>query len=54
MSPLLTGLVEGACSAGAVTRKQAGGRLTEQRARARADRLFLALPVFVAAATTAR
>ncbi|MFF3894158.1 methyltransferase domain-containing protein [Streptomyces sp. NPDC001812] len=54
MSPLLTGLVEGACSAGAVTRKQAGGRLTEQRARAGADRLFLALPVFVAAATTAR
>ncbi|MEW2402636.1 methyltransferase domain-containing protein [Streptomyces sp. NPDC046862] len=51
MLPLLTGLAEGACSSGTVTRKQADAWITEQRARAGADRLFLALPMFVAAAT---
>ncbi|QNS02647.1 methyltransferase domain-containing protein [Streptomyces xanthii] len=51
MLPLLTGLAEGACSAGAVTRGQADAWIAEQRARAEADRLFLALPMFVAAAT---
>ncbi|CAL9278667.1 methyltransferase domain-containing protein [Streptomyces sp. SudanB25_2051] len=52
--PLLTGLAERACSAGAVTREQADGWIAEQRARAGTDRLFLALPVFVAAATAPR
>jgi ubiquinone/menaquinone biosynthesis C-methylase UbiE len=54
MTPLLTGLAEGARSAGAVTRAQADGWLAEQRARAEADRLFLALPMFLAAATAPR
>ncbi|MFJ9862603.1 methyltransferase domain-containing protein [Streptomyces sp. NPDC101165] len=49
--PLLTGLAEGACSTAAVTRGQADTWLEEQRARAAADRLFLALPMFMAAAT---
>ncbi|MFM9371836.1 methyltransferase domain-containing protein [Streptomyces sp. Da 82-17] len=51
MLPLLVGLAEGACSAGAVTRAEADGWIAGQRARAEADRLFLALPMFVAAAT---
>ncbi|MGW3564611.1 methyltransferase domain-containing protein [Streptomyces sp. NPDC000941] len=54
MLPLLTGLVEGACSVGAVTRGQADSWIAEQRERAEADRLFLALPMFVAAATAPR
>ncbi|MET9542986.1 methyltransferase domain-containing protein [Streptomyces sp. NPDC006553] len=54
MLPLLTGLAEGACSTGAVTREQTDRWVAEQRARAGADRLFLALPMFVAAATAAR
>jgi ubiquinone/menaquinone biosynthesis C-methylase UbiE len=52
--PLLTGLAEGACSAGAITREQADSWAAEQRARAGADRLFLALPMFMAAATAPR
>ncbi|QTD95996.1 Malonyl-[acyl-carrier protein] O-methyltransferase [Streptomyces cyanogenus] len=51
MLPLLAGLAERACSTGAVTRRQADGWIAEQRGRADADRLFLALPMFVAAAT---
>ncbi|WP_189958866.1 methyltransferase domain-containing protein [Streptomyces alanosinicus] len=54
MLPLLAGLAEGACSSGAVTREQTDGWLAEQRTRAEADRLFLALPMFVAAATAPR
>ncbi|MEV5880406.1 methyltransferase domain-containing protein [Streptomyces sp. NPDC052101] len=54
MLPLLAGLAEGACSAGAVTREQTDGWIAEQRTRAEADRLFLALPMFVAAATAPR
>lgn len=54
MLPLLTGLAEGACSAGAVTREQTDRWVAEQRARAEADRLFLALPMFMAAATAPR
>lgn len=50
--PLLTGLAERACSTGAVARQRADGWIAEQRARAEADRLFLALPMFVAAATS--
>ncbi|MFE2867658.1 methyltransferase domain-containing protein [Embleya sp. NPDC059259] len=49
--PLLTGLAEAACSAGAVTREQADRWIADQRARAEADRLFLTVPMFVAAAT---
>ncbi|MFD8035429.1 methyltransferase domain-containing protein [Streptomyces sp. NPDC059717] len=49
--PLLTGLAEGACSAGAITPEQADTWGAEQRQRACTDRLFLALPMFVAAAT---
>ncbi|MEU4076267.1 SAM-dependent methyltransferase [Streptomyces venezuelae] len=48
---LLTGLAEAACSSGAITREQTDTWIVEQRARAEADRLFLALPMFVAAAT---
>jgi hypothetical protein len=51
MLPLLIGLAEGACSSGGLTREQADAWISEQRARASADRLFLALPMFVAAAT---
>lgn len=51
MMPLLAGLAEAACSTGAVTREQADGWIAEQRARVDADRFFLALPVFMAAAT---
>ncbi|MFG1782443.1 methyltransferase domain-containing protein [Rhodococcus oryzae] len=51
MLPALVRLAEGARSAGAVTAEQADSWIGEQRARADVDRLFLALPVFVAAAT---
>lgn len=51
MLPLLIGLAEGACSSSAVTRQQADAWIAEQHARASTDRLFLALPMFVAAAT---
>jgi SAM-dependent methyltransferase len=51
MLPLLVGLAEGACSSGAVRREQTDAWIAEQGARAGADRLFLALPMFVAAAT---
>ncbi|WP_376771197.1 methyltransferase domain-containing protein [Streptomyces boluensis] len=54
MLPVLVGLAEGACSVGAVTREQTDRWIAEQRARAEADRLFLALPMFVAAATAVR
>ncbi|MFK0112133.1 methyltransferase domain-containing protein [Streptomyces sp. NPDC091217] len=54
MLPLLAGLAESACSADAVTREGADGWIAEQRGRAEADRLFLALPMFVAAATAPR
>ena len=51
MLPMLTGLAEGACSAGAVTREQADRWIADQRTRAEADRLFLALPMFMVAGT---
>ncbi|MDI3420880.1 methyltransferase domain-containing protein [Streptomyces luteolus] len=54
MLPVLVGLAEGACSTHAVTREQADRWIAEQRARAEADRFFLALPMFVAAATAPR
>ncbi|MER5353689.1 methyltransferase domain-containing protein [Kitasatospora sp. NPDC002551] len=52
--PLLTGLAEAARAAGALTREQAEGWTAEQRERAAADRLFLALPMFLASATGPR
>ncbi|MFI7413609.1 methyltransferase domain-containing protein [Streptomyces sp. NPDC049627] len=54
MLPMLVGLAEGACAAGAVNRAQADEWIAEQRARAEVDRIFLALPMFVAAATAQR
>jgi SAM-dependent methyltransferase len=51
MLPLLTGLAEAAASAGAVTRDQADTWIADQTARAETDRLFLAIPMFVAAGT---
>ncbi|WP_318783838.1 hypothetical protein [Streptomyces spectabilis] len=52
--PLLTGLVEGACAAGVVTRERTDEWIAERHARAATDRLFLALPMFLAAATAPR
>ncbi|MER5618880.1 methyltransferase domain-containing protein [Streptomyces sp. NPDC002215] len=54
MLPLLVGLAEGARSTGAITHEQTDSWIAEQRARAEADRLFLALPMFMAAATAPR
>ncbi|KAF5990726.1 SAM-dependent methyltransferase [Streptomyces sp. WAC00263] len=54
MLPVLVGLAEGACSAAAVSRARVDGWIAEQRARAEADLMFLALPMFVAAATAPR
>lgn len=48
--PMVTGLAEGAYAAGAVTRRQADDWIAEQTGRARRDRLFLAVPMFLAAA----
>ena len=50
MLPLLSGIAHVACSAGAVTRDQADTWIAEQAGRARNGRLFLAVPLFVAAA----
>ncbi|GGP97886.1 methyltransferase [Streptomyces griseomycini] len=49
--PLLTALAGATVSAGAVDRDRAEAWTAEQRARAAEDRLFVALPVFVASAT---
>ncbi|MEU8363317.1 methyltransferase domain-containing protein [Nonomuraea sp. NPDC048882] len=49
--PVLADLAERARSAGAISDAQAESWLAEQRERGRRDRLFLALPLFVAAAT---
>ncbi|MFD9000078.1 methyltransferase domain-containing protein [Streptomyces sp. NPDC059582] len=49
--PLLAGLARAARSAGAVTGAQRDRWIAGQRERAEADRLFLALPMFLAAAT---
>ncbi|MEF9886580.1 methyltransferase domain-containing protein [Streptomyces sp. P9-A4] len=51
--PMIDGLAQGAFAAGAVTRAQADDWVAEQRARAEADRLFLAVPFLVASATRA-
>ncbi|RFU83032.1 methyltransferase domain-containing protein [Streptomyces triticagri] len=49
--PLVGGLAETACAAGAVTRSQADGWLAEQRDRAEADRFFLAVPMIFTSAS---
>ncbi|MFF5209554.1 methyltransferase domain-containing protein [Streptosporangium sp. NPDC000396] len=50
MLPILSRIAHAACSAGAITRDQADRWTTEQAGRARDGRLFLAVPLFVAAA----
>ncbi|WP_290051715.1 methyltransferase domain-containing protein [Nocardia nova] len=50
MVPMLSGLAENACAAGAVTREQADEWIAEQTHRGRNDRLMLAMPLFFAAA----
>lgn len=54
MLPLLIGLTEGARSTGVITDHQADTWIAEQRTRADTDRLFLALPMFMATATAPR
>jgi ubiquinone/menaquinone biosynthesis C-methylase UbiE len=51
MVPVLADLAQGARSAGAVSDAQAEAWLAEQRERGRSGRLFLALPLFITAAT---
>lgn len=51
MVPVLANLAEKAHSAGAISDAQAEAWLAEQRERGRRGRLFLALPLFVTAAT---
>lgn len=50
MLPMLTGLAETARTSGAITAEQESSWTTEQTQRAQTDRLFLALPIFVASA----
>jgi hypothetical protein len=50
--PVLTRIVEVCCQHGAITRAQADACIADQRERARADRLFAAVPIFMAAATS--
>lgn len=54
MLPLLAGLAEGARSTGAITHEQTDSWIAEQHARAEADQLFLALPMFMASAIAPR
>lgn len=49
--PVLTRLAEVCWGHGAITRAQADAWIADQRERARADRLFAAVPIFMAAAT---
>jgi ubiquinone/menaquinone biosynthesis C-methylase UbiE len=50
--PVLTRLAEVCCEHGAITPAQADAWIAEQRERAQADRLFVAVPFFMAAATS--
>jgi ubiquinone/menaquinone biosynthesis C-methylase UbiE len=50
--PALTRLAEVCCEHGAIARAQADAWIAEQQERARADRLFAAVPFFLAAATS--
>ncbi|SDH71469.1 methyltransferase domain-containing protein [Nonomuraea jiangxiensis] len=49
MLPMLSGLAEAARGAGAITGEEAAAWVADQEERARAGRMFLALPLFVAA-----
>lgn len=49
--PVLTRLAQACREHGAITRAQADAWIADQRERARADRLFAAVPIFMAAAT---
>ncbi|WOX26094.1 methyltransferase domain-containing protein [Streptomyces solicathayae] len=51
--PLLAGLAQGAAESAAVRPEQARAWLAEQQERARADRLFVAVPLFVASGARA-
>lgn len=51
MLPMLSGLARAAVAAGAVDGERAGAWIAEHTCRAHADRLFVALPLFLAAAT---
>jgi len=50
--PVLTRLAEVCCEHDAITRAQADEWIADQRERARAGRLFAAVPIFMAAATS--
>ncbi|MGV9326526.1 methyltransferase domain-containing protein [Streptosporangium sandarakinum] len=50
MLPMLTGIAEAARAGGAITAEQEAAWAAEQTERARAGRMFLALPIFVASA----
>jgi hypothetical protein len=50
MLPMVTGLADAALDAGAITGEQAAAWTAEQSRRAGADRMFLAVPLFVAVA----
>jgi ubiquinone/menaquinone biosynthesis C-methylase UbiE len=50
MLPMVTGLADAALDAGAITSEQAASWTAEQSRRAEADRIFLAVPLIVAAA----
>jgi SAM-dependent methyltransferase len=50
MLPMLTGIAEAARAGGAITADQEAAWAAEQTERARTGRMFLALPIFVAAA----
>ena len=54
MLPMLVGLADTAHSVGAITPQQADAWKTEQSERAYSNRLFLALPIFVASARRAQ
>ncbi|MFI8499602.1 methyltransferase domain-containing protein [Streptomyces sp. NPDC085524] len=51
--PMISGLAEVAHKARAISRMEAEGWLAEQRARAEVDRLFVAVPLFIASSTRA-
>ncbi|MFE6615816.1 methyltransferase domain-containing protein [Amycolatopsis sp. NPDC057786] len=51
MVPMLTGFAESACAVGAIDRGQADTWIADQTRRAEVGRLFVAIPLFVAAAT---
>ncbi|WP_036323513.1 methyltransferase domain-containing protein [Microbispora sp. ATCC PTA-5024] len=53
MLPMLSGIADAVCATGTIDREQADTWIAEQTARAGAGRLFLAIPIFLAAARRA-